>query len=362
MSSNDAAGGASSPPITKSASYKPWEMPTLSASTQALLERLKSAGGLLAPKAPLSLGQIPSAGIPSAETLQYADMRNRVLESMKTSQNMEIEPIPSARKSVKNAAPNVKTAAPRSSVSGSRNSTPASATGQLAGGATSASASGKKGGSGRSKAKAGSKRKRSKDEDISEEESEAMSELGDDSSDNDDTPDFPSMTQSGRKVVKPSQFNPSAQDGPPPAKKKALPAVHYNKKMPKNIESALCKSCARGFSPATNMIVFCDGCNGGWHQMCHQPNVSDDVVKDETSPWFCSDCMAKKAARSNRGSTAATALPARSVAPVAVGHVTIKPKTVEVVCFLSHPHDIAEVYLISSSAVQNSQPCRMRIS
>jgi hypothetical protein len=42
------------------------------------------------------------------------------------------------------------------------------------------------------------------------------------------------------------------------------------------------------------MIVFCDGCDGGWHQQCHDPNVSDEAVQDEKAQWFCADCSRKK--------------------------------------------------------------------
>jgi hypothetical protein len=149
----------------------------------------------------------------------------------------------------------------------------------------SASGKGRKRGS-----KAGQKRKRAKDEsDSSGSDSAAMSGLGEDS-DSDDmgsVTELPRMTQSGRAVVKPAQFVPAASEG---SSRKRGPTKRTQ-------EHALCKRCGRGHSPTSNMIVFCDGCNLGWHQMCHDPVVSDEMVKDENAAWFCADCILKRVRR-----------------------------------------------------------------
>lgn len=135
--------------------------------------------------------------------------------------------------------------------------------------------------------KAGQKRKRAKDDsDSSGSDSAPMSGLGEDS-DSDEhgsVTELPRMTQSGRAVVKPTQFVPAASEGP---SRKRGPTKRTQ-------EHALCKRCGRGHSPASNMIVFCDGCNLGWHQMCHDPVVSNDMVKDESAAWFCADCTLKR--------------------------------------------------------------------
>lgn len=146
---------------------------------------------------------------------------------------------------------------------------------------------GKRAGAGRPKA--GTKRKRAAKESSEDESSEsvAMSDLGDESDDDDAasiTEDFPKVTSSGRAVNKPAQFIPAVSDTPP---KKRAPSK-------KSVENALCKRCGRGHSPASNMIVFCDGCNNGWHQTCHDPAVSEEAVKDESAAWFCADCTSKK--------------------------------------------------------------------
>ena len=156
---------------------------------------------------------------------------------------------------------------------------------------------GKRPGAGRPKA--GTKRKRAKEssEESSAESLSNMSGLGDES-DTDDaasiTEDFPKVTSSGRAINKPAQFIPAVSGTPP---KKRAPSK-------KSVENALCKRCGRGHSPASNMIVFCDGCNLGWHQMCHDPAVSDEAVKDESAAWFCADCNRKQEAR--RGTKKAT--------------------------------------------------------
>lgn len=154
---------------------------------------------------------------------------------------------------------------------------------------------------------AGKKRKRPKQEsDESEDQEEEMSDLVDDDESDDaaSVTTFPNITQSGRKVVKPAQFVPQA--APPPSKKRSSTQT---RKIGKNVENALCKRCGRGHSPNSNMIVFCDGCNAGWHQMCHDPMVSNEMVKDVMKEWFCAECTAKrerKKERAFRHTTAST--------------------------------------------------------
>jgi hypothetical protein len=117
-----------------------------------------------------------------------------------------------------------------------------------------------------------------------------MSKLGGDSDSDisEEATELPKITQSGRQVNKPAQFIPAAYDTS--TKRRATSK--------RSQEQALCKRCGRGHSPQSNMIVFCDGCNLGWHQMCHDPVVSEEAVKDESSPWFCSDCSRKKGIKS----------------------------------------------------------------
>lgn len=56
-------------------------------------------------------------------------------------------------------------------------------------------------------------------------------------------------------------------------------------------EAAVCKNCGRGHSPASNRIVFCDGCNTPWHQYCHfEAPIPAEVVEIETMEWLCGDC------------------------------------------------------------------------
>lgn len=97
----------------------------------------------------------------------------------------------------------------------------------------------------------------------------------------------PILTKSGRHVQKPATYNPAEMESSS-AKKR----VHYSKA--RTAEQALCKKCTRMHSPASNQMVFCDGCNEGWHQMCHEPWIADDVVKDTNKAWFCANCQAKR--------------------------------------------------------------------
>jgi hypothetical protein len=259
--------------------------PKYSASTEMILKRLRGEGGLLAPNSTLNLGTIDS-GNPMPPGFQ--DARRSVLEAMKTSMNMG----DSASSDVSNTPLAKKPRGPRKS-NASRTNTPLNRT-PNAKGAMSA-----RGKSNSRKTKAGTKRKRAKDESESAESDGEMSGLGGDSDSDIEMPDqTPATTLSGRKVVKPTQFVPMIQEGPP---RKKGPG-NYNKKTGRNVEQALCKRCSRGHSPTTIMIVFCDGCNNGYHQMCHDPAISNEIIKDESSAWFCKECVNKKAARGQRHS------------------------------------------------------------
>ncbi|TGZ84902.1 hypothetical protein EX30DRAFT_392307 [Ascodesmis nigricans] len=86
-------------------------------------------------------------------------------------------------------------------------------------------------------------------------------------------------TKSGRRVHRPTQFNPAAKT---PSRRRGP----YRR----NYDARTCKVCQRGHSPQSNMIVFCDGCNTPYHQLCHNPIIDDDVVANESSEWFCALC------------------------------------------------------------------------
>lgn len=94
----------------------------------------------------------------------------------------------------------------------------------------------------------------------------------------------PTTTKSGRHILKPDTYDPAAEDN---AKKR-------NRLGTRTTEQALCKKCTRMHSPATNQMVFCDGCNDPWHQRCHEPWIEDEVVRDQNLNWYCLVCAAKR--------------------------------------------------------------------
>ncbi|KAH8662930.1 hypothetical protein BGZ60DRAFT_432959 [Tricladium varicosporioides] len=245
----------------------PKYVPQFSAATEMILKRIQA--GNVGSTSNISPASVGITGTPPG----YEDMRRNVLMGMKTITDVEIASPPLNNRARAGAAGRGRPTTPRPSTS-SNNS-------------VGGSASGKGKGSGRGKGgRAGTKRKRMKSESLSTEESEAMSKLGGDS-DSDDAEsvtEMPKITQSGRQIVKPAQFVP------------ALPESHTKRRAPskRSQEQALCKRCGRGHSPQSNMIVFCDGCNGGWHQMCHDPVISEEMVKDETALWYCADCSRKR--------------------------------------------------------------------
>jgi hypothetical protein len=86
-------------------------------------------------------------------------------------------------------------------------------------------------------------------------------------------------TKSGRKVHRPAHFNPAQKT---PSRRRGP----YRR----NHDARICRVCQRGHSPQSNMIVFCDGCNGPFHQLCHDPPIDDLVIQVESAEWFCSAC------------------------------------------------------------------------
>lgn len=95
-------------------------------------------------------------------------------------------------------------------------------------------------------------------------------------------------TKSGRKVHKPSQFTPTTKT---PSKKRG----NSVKKIVQ--DSLFCKVCDRGHSPKSNLIVFCDGCNSPYHQLCHAPIIDNLLVTLPDAEWFCSVCDERRGQR-----------------------------------------------------------------
>ncbi|KAH7039657.1 uncharacterized protein B0I36DRAFT_309043 [Microdochium trichocladiopsis] len=100
-------------------------------------------------------------------------------------------------------------------------------------------------------------------------------------------------TKSGRQILKPTTYNPATVAAAQVAatQQNQSKRKHWGKR---TAEQALCKVCTRGLSPFKNQVVFCDGCNLCWHQLCHDPYIDDEFVSDESRSWFCSKCMAKR--------------------------------------------------------------------
>jgi hypothetical protein len=96
------------------------------------------------------------------------------------------------------------------------------------------------------------------------------------------------VTKSGRSILKPTSFVPPPHS-PPTATKRKRPFRQ------RNAENAVCKTCLRGSSPASNMIVFCDGCNSPYHRYCHRPPIDQAVVDEVDKEWHCRHCRVEDA-------------------------------------------------------------------
>lgn len=119
------------------------------------------------------------------------------------------------------------------------------------------------------------KRKREDDDDSGSDSSEIVTPIA-------------TVTKSGRSIQKPTTFAPPPPS--PPAAKRKRPWQR------KNPENAVCKVCLRGSSPASNMIVFCDGCNSPYHRFCHKPPIEQAVIDEVDKEWHCSRCEAERVA------------------------------------------------------------------
>ena len=117
-------------------------------------------------------------------------------------------------------------------------------------------------------------------------------EVSSDSEDADDLMDdaentpLATTSRSGRAITKPTTFVPVIPSPTSGTKRKR----NWGRRNP---ELAVCKQCLRPHSPATNMIVFCDGCNTPYHRYCHYPPISQEVVDVADMEWFCSDCTVR---------------------------------------------------------------------
>lgn len=252
------------PSSASSTGQRPY-VPQFSAATQMILSRISSKPGSLS--AALSSASSMARGI---EKSAFDDAKRRLVMNMNTSLTMPM-PTPAPRRPASMSDSfQLRTSAP----------VPMSGTTKpvLVKPATPKSLPPKQKG----KTARGTKRKRGKDNENSSSSLSELSESDMDATTKGQTP--ATMTKSGRQVQKPTHFNPV--DTAASQKRK-----HYGKR---TAEQALCKVCTRGLSPDMNRIVFCDGCNFCWHQMCHDPYIHDEIVGDETRSWFCNRCMAKR--------------------------------------------------------------------
>ncbi|RYP67265.1 hypothetical protein DL771_007354 [Monosporascus sp. 5C6A] len=255
---------ASPAPSNASSSSRPPYIPQFSAATQMILQRINGKSGSLS-----SALSSASAVAKTIEQSTFEDAKRRLVMNMNTSLTMPLPTAPPAPK------PPPSTSLPVDDAFQLR-------TPKVAKPATSTSKGATKVPAKRGRPPKGIKRKRAKED---QDDSSSLSDLP--NSEGEGAPKgqaTPTMTKSGRQVQKPSQYNPSSAAGTQKRK-------HYGKRTP---EQALCKVCTRGLSPLKNQIVFCDGCNFCWHQLCHDPYIDDDFVSNETRSWFCNRCLAKR--------------------------------------------------------------------
>lgn len=262
-----ASAAASQPPAPASRSSSPYVSdgsrkfsspytPQFSPATQMILKRMRGeAGGLTSA---LASATAPDAPRPNFPRPVYESVRERIVASMTSGNTMSLPAPPSSSSSI--TASTLRFTSKPAVTSGSN---------------------------GRPPVAVGQKRKRPHgDGDTSDVSSPAEgSDYGEGiKKTKPKQAATPQITQSGRRILKPDTYDPAAEDN---AKKNARLGK-------RTTEQALCKRCTRMHSPATNQMVFCDGCNDPWHQRCHDPWIEDEIIKDQSLKWYCVICQAKR--------------------------------------------------------------------
>ncbi|KAL2824635.1 hypothetical protein BDW59DRAFT_84140 [Aspergillus cavernicola] len=146
--------------------------------------------------------------------------------------------------------------------------------------------------------KGSKKRKRGQGSD-----NEDIIRAGDSSSDESDATPAATQTKSGRQVNRPSLYVPSPLSPALPKENSTpigIPDKFQEATKRKRVfrkgknTNITCVHCQRSHSPSSNAIVLCDGCNQAWHQHCHDPPISNDVITVKEKEWLCRECKPSK--------------------------------------------------------------------
>ncbi|KAJ5477144.1 hypothetical protein N7539_007288 [Penicillium diatomitis] len=113
-------------------------------------------------------------------------------------------------------------------------------------------------------------------------------------------------SRTGRVIKAPTAFV------PPPTVATTGKRKGVSRKKESNV---VCIHCNRGHSPASNAIVFCDGCNNTWHQKCHNPSIDNRVILMKDMEWHCIKCKPVGRPKAARTKTAKTKKATRTLHP-----------------------------------------------
>lgn len=127
---------------------------------------------------------------------------------------------------------------------------------------------------------------------------------------------LPAQSRSGRRIIQAATFSPVVID--PEASRSAnkrpsaigdllTPGGKRPKRKRLPGATSVCINCGRGHSPASNQIVFCDGCNTAYHQYCHDRPITPSVILIEEKEWYCATCAGAVAGPDERLPTAGKA-------------------------------------------------------
>lgn len=73
----------------------------------------------------------------------------------------------------------------------------------------------------------------------------------------------------------------------PPSHAIAAMVLEFQTALHKRVEDSNCIVCGSGDSKRANQVLLCDGCDVGYHMLCHTPQLS----RIPAGKWYCHKCV-----------------------------------------------------------------------
>ena len=113
-------------------------------------------------------------------------------------------------------------------------------------------------------------------------------------------------------------------------------------------ETHYCHICSRSGAPSQNKIIFCDSCGTPYHQLCHQPNVSEATF-NSGKEWFCSSCKPPTAVEGMSPRMMGQGIPEAQV-PLFYCRISLKKRAI---LQSLHPNQLIDLLVYASDMYPN---------